>query len=137
MRRQRPPLPSEIEDVRDRVEIWRKTRRKRSPMPEPLWEAAVALARKHGVYAIARDLQVNYKSLKSKTAQASGEGRGAESRQGGFVELSAAQLLGGSSPPGPVVEITDGDGAHLTIHLRGQDDLDVPGVVDAFWRRQA
>ena len=38
--------PSSIQSrsVRARIERWRATRAKRSPMPEPLWDAAVELA---------------------------------------------------------------------------------------------
>ncbi len=58
--RQRASLPSAIEEVRDRIEHWRKTRQKRSPMPEQLWDAAIPLARTHGIYAVAKALRVNY-----------------------------------------------------------------------------
>ncbi len=138
MRRgQQPSLAVDIEEVRERVEHWRKTRRKRSPMPQELWEAAASLAGRHGVYPIARALRVNYESLKKRVGRATGDGREAEVRTGGFVELSAEQLFGAGAPPGPVVELADGHGAQVTIRLSGRESLDVVALVDTFWRRPA
>ena len=45
--RRQPPLPPEIIEAERRVERWRRTREKRSPMPEELWGQAVELAREH------------------------------------------------------------------------------------------
>jgi hypothetical protein len=38
-------------------------------MPPALWDAAVSLARTHGVYAIARVLRVSYGTLKQRVEQ--------------------------------------------------------------------
>ena len=60
-----------MQQVRARIERWRQTRAKRSPMPEALWEAAVELARSEGLHPVARGLQVSYQSLKARVAAAS------------------------------------------------------------------
>lgn len=132
-------FPIEIEEIRAGIEAWRKTRLKRSPMPAELWEAAVSFSRTHGVSPIARALGVGYKSLKMKTdsgngvlAPVPGVPEGRESPPGGFVELRATDIFGTSPSPGPVVELIEGDGAQLTIHLIGDGGLDVPGLVRAF-----
>ena len=52
-----------LEDVRERLESWRRTRTTRG-IPEVLWRSAVRLARRAGVYAVARGLGLNYDSLK-------------------------------------------------------------------------
>lgn len=135
-RRQRAPLGAEVEQLRNRVEEWRRTRRKLSPMPEELWQAAAALAREHGLNPIAQALRLDYYSLKERTGQAGGTGRDIMVRPGGFVELSAAELLGASAPSELVVELADGDGAHLRIRLTGGAPLDVVALVEAFWRRR-
>ena len=40
-------VPVEMEQARQELERWRSTRPHRSPIPEPLWEAAVKLARQY------------------------------------------------------------------------------------------
>lgn len=135
-RRRRPPLGAEVEEVRDRIEGWRRTRLKRSPMPEALWEAAAQLARKHGLHPIARALGVNYQSLKRWVGRAPGGGRQVELSSAGFLELRMAELLGPAAAPGPVVELADGEGRQLVIRLTAGDPLDVVALVEAFWRRR-
>jgi hypothetical protein len=53
-----------LEEARQRVNGWRETRPKLEPMPQELWDAAVALAGEHGVYRVARALRVDYGKLK-------------------------------------------------------------------------
>ncbi len=65
------PSSTQPRSVRARIERWRATRTKRSPMPEPLWDAAVELAQAEGIYPIARALAVNYQTLKCRVAMAS------------------------------------------------------------------
>jgi hypothetical protein len=52
-RRRGSPLSSaQVKEVGQQVAHWRRTRRKRSPMPPALWNAAVSLARTHGVCTV-------------------------------------------------------------------------------------
>ena len=60
----RTSLPAEISEVRARVERWRGEREGWSRMPGDLWEAAVELARSHGVSLVSRELRLDYTSLK-------------------------------------------------------------------------
>ena len=140
MKRKQGRSPSaNIEKVRARVEHWRKTRHKRSPMPEDVWEAAASLARIHGVYRIARDLRLNYENLKKRVGQALRGSRDQKKRSGGFVELGAAQLLASSRPSASQrteVELSDGDGSRLTVRLADGEALDVLGLAETFWSRR-
>ena len=47
-----------LTQLRGRIERWRCTRAKRSPMPAELWTAATELAQELGVYRVARELRV-------------------------------------------------------------------------------
>ncbi len=124
-----------MQQVRARIERWRQTRAKRSPMPEALWDAAVELAGSEGLYAVARGLQVNYQSLKARVADASVTSRRATARPQGFVELSAPLPLGAPPPVGPVVEFSDGQGAKLTIRLPAEGGVDVERLAVCWLRR--
>ena len=126
-----------VEQVRRRIEQWRKTRSKRGPMPEPLWEAAVELAREQGVYATSQCLRVNYDSLRTRLQRRaptrSAGGKGSTT----FVELAPPFPLGGSLAAGTVLELTGTKGRKLTLRLPGVDGLDVAGLVRALWGRRA
>ena len=79
----------------------------------------------------------NYESLKGRLQLAAATRCDGEARPGGFVELSAAQLMGAGGHPAAVVELSAVDGARLTIRLGGSDGLDVMGLADSFWSRRA
>jgi hypothetical protein len=123
-----------VEAVRRRIEQWRRVRERRSPMPAPLWAAAVTLAAEHGVYPIARALRLNYPTLQARVAQ-----RAAACRDvvgpAGFVALEGPPLLRAATPAGSVVELADTDGATLVIRVADREALDVLRLADAFWRR--
>ena len=126
-----------MEQVRQRIEHWRETREKRGRMPERLWAAAVALARKHGVYATAQGLRVNYDSLRARVGARRSKRRAPKARGAAFVELGPALPLSPTSPTGPVVELTGADGQKLTLRLASTEELDLPGLVREFWSRGA
>ena len=118
--------------VRARIERWRATRAKRSPMPEPLWDAAVELAQAEGIYPIARALAVNYQTLKCRVAMAS---NGNSRTPAGFVELTPMPANGSVSRGELVLELSSGDGATLTIRLPSEREFDVERLAEAFLRR--
>ena len=134
----RTALPVGVKLLRKRIDYWRRTRDRRTPMPAELWDEAVALAWSGRAYAVAHALGVNFEGLRRRMAEAGPGGRG-EAAPGAFVEVSGAQILGaaGAGAPGPVVELSDGGGARLTVRLAAGTDLDVAGVVAAFGRREA
>jgi hypothetical protein len=124
-----------VRRVRAQIEKWRQTRKKRSPMPEPLWDAAVELAQSDGVHPIARALRLNYQTLKCRVAIASSATRPGTGAPRGFVELSSPLPIAPLSPSGPVLELSDGNGAKLTIRLPAERELDVDRLAKAFLHR--
>lgn len=143
MGRNKSRLPeARVKPIRRQIEHWRQKRAKRSPMPEPLWRAAVGLAREYGVYAAAQALQLSYDSLRRRAEAVGGARRRRRDRGPGpeplatFVELPAALS---SPPPGPgglVVEVVGACGQRLTVRLRG-GEFDVAELIRACWRGQA
>jgi len=106
-------------------------------MPEKLWEAAVALAQMSGVYPVASALKINYENLKKRVSQSQKKRHNAAARSTGFIELDGTQLIGSPGSKGTVVELSRADGAKLTVRLPVGEDLDLPGLVEAFWRFSA
>jgi len=128
-------LPAGVAAVRRRIEHWRETREKRSPMPQDLWDAAVSVARAHGVWSVGQALHVNYGSLKARVARAEEDEAAGPGLSGCFVEVDAAQLVGPSVAPVTVMELSAADGAKLALRVEGGEGLDVQGLIDSFWRR--
>ncbi len=54
-------------------------------MPESLWQAAVELARQHGVYSVAQPLRLDYMGLKKRLGEPSSHRR--KTPRAAFVEL--------------------------------------------------
>jgi hypothetical protein len=127
----------DIERVRRRIEQWRRTRAKKTRMPDELWAAAVGLARDHGIYAVARGLRVSYDSLKSRLKGRPPQSRAPKSAPAAaFVDLGPA-LPFATGPAGATLELTDSSGAKLAVRLAAGDTIDLPGLARDFWRRRA
>lgn len=138
MRGRRGKPVAETMKVREDIDRWRRTRKKRARMPEELWTAAAGLARVHGVYRISQDLEIRYDTLKtrltqfetasqlrpSKRTKASKSMREPATK---FVEIRPP-----SATTGVVVEVQDAAGAKLTIRLGAEAALDVGAIVRAF-----
>ena len=67
--KKRGALPSRLKDLRRRFERWRRTRKVRTRIPEPLWAAAVRLAGRYGIHRTAKVLRVDYYALKKRVEQ--------------------------------------------------------------------
>jgi len=65
-----PVVPVKMEQARQQLESWRRTRPHRSRIPERIWAAAVELARQHGIYSTARTLRLDHTRLKARLESA-------------------------------------------------------------------
>ena len=59
-----PPIPEPIAQLQRQLEQFRSTQPPRTKLPDALWQAAVDLARQHGVYPVAHPLKLDYMGLK-------------------------------------------------------------------------
>ena len=118
-----------LTQLRGRIERWRCTRAKRSPMPAELWTAATELARGLGVNRVARELRIGYDSLKDRLG-ADGE-RGREAAAA-FVAVDGAALFVPAPATGHAeVEVSDASGLKVVIRLAAGQAVDVAAVVAA------
>ena len=121
-----------LSQLRRRIERWRWSRTKRSPMPPELWMAATELARELGACRVARELGVGYGSLKDRMGAPGETGRGEAEA---FVELDGATLF--SAAPAPErseVELSDASGSKMVIRLAADQAVDVGALLAAFRR---
>jgi hypothetical protein len=66
MNRKVVPIPEAIAQLQRQLEQFRSTQSGRGKIPEPLWQAATELARRHGVHAVAQPLRLDYMRLKQR-----------------------------------------------------------------------
>jgi hypothetical protein len=125
--RKRGPVPAELERARSRFDAWRRTRKPKSRIPEPLWALAVKLVSAHGLHRTAATLKLDYYSLQKRVATAAG--RTAASRPT-FIELPTAVATAREC----VLEFEEDDGARLRVHLTGYDAADIVAVGCRLWK---
>ena len=59
-RRSTAPISEAIAQLQRQFDQFRSTQPRRTKLPEPLWQAAVELAREHGIYSVAHPLRLDY-----------------------------------------------------------------------------
>ena len=82
-----PPIPEAIVQLQQQLEQFRSTQPPRTKLPESLWQAAVELARQHGVYSVAHPLRLDYMGLKNRLGGVAVRRR--KKTKPTFVELTA------------------------------------------------
>ena len=60
------PIPEPIVQLQRRLDQFRSAQPRRTRLRESLWQAAVDLARQHGVYSVAHPLRLDYMGLKKR-----------------------------------------------------------------------
>jgi len=66
MSRESTPIPEPVAQLQHQLEEFRSNQSGRTKLPESLWQAAVELARQHGVYCVAHPLRLDYTRLKKR-----------------------------------------------------------------------
>ena len=91
MPRESPDIPPKMQKVLRRFERWRSAHTGRLPIPKRLWNAAVKLAREHGVFHTAKALRLEYGKLK-RMVESDGLPIGLDPRQGHRIHRSAVSV---------------------------------------------
>jgi hypothetical protein len=128
MRRQkkRGEVPAPLLQLKRKFTQWRNSRTPGQRIPGPLWKSAARLASEHGLSQTATVLGLDYYSLKRHVDQQS-----AETTSGAaFIELPSAPLLPTSEC---IIELEDGTGASMRIHLKGTELPDLLELGRSFW----
>jgi hypothetical protein len=79
--------PESIAQLQRQLDEFRSTQPRGRKLPESVWQAAVELAREHGVYSVAHPLRLDYMGLKKRLGGVSHRRR--KARKPAFVELIA------------------------------------------------
>ena len=109
-RRSTSPTPEPILHLQRQLEDFRSSQPGRVKLPESLWQAAVELARKYGIYPVAHPLRLDYMGLKKRLGEVRPQ-RGRKAVTPAFIEVVAAQ-------PAAIIEFESARGARMPIHWK-------------------
>lgn len=137
-------IPTPLEKTRQRFERWRQTSPAKSRIPETLWNAAAKMAERYGVARTASVLRLDYYRLKKRLDQKAAQGAEAApaAAKTTFLQLPASgPVLPAADRPASiplvtaecVVELEDGAGAKMRIHLKGAETFDLAALSRSFW----
>jgi hypothetical protein len=127
MTRQLTATPREFQEIHGQFERWRRMRRPGTPIPPPLWAAAVVVARRHGVYRTARALHLESHKLKTLTETPARAQSVPASPS--FVELLAPPSSGSTY----LLEVDGPHGGRLRLQVTGQGLPDVVALSRVVW----
>ena len=122
------PIPEPIVQLQLRLEEFRSTRPHRTKLPEALWQAAVELARQHGVYSVAHPLRLDYTGLKKRLDGIPIPKK--KTTKPAFVELIAAHP---ATVPECVIEFESSIGGKMRMQWKGSAAPDWACLLRA-WR---
>ena len=66
MSREKTAIPDDLLQLSQRLEEWRSANPARTRLPEPIWEAAVEMAQRHGLHCATKALRMDYTRLKKR-----------------------------------------------------------------------
>lgn len=124
-------LKGRIEPLRQQVEEWRKHKGSNEKMPEPLWEAAIELAKVYGVSPVQRILRIDYRGLERRALGINKPALKARSAvRPSFIELPSLPARRAEHQ----VELEDGSGRKLSLKVAAGHLAEVLPLAQAFWR---
>ena len=128
MSHEKTALPDDLLQLSRRLEEWRSANPPRTRLPEPIWEAAVEMAQRHGLHRTTKALRLDYTRLKKRLPVGAQPPRPAPPA---FLEMLA---LPATSSAECVVELETA-GSRLRVSMRGAA-LDWSSLLHA-WRGAA
>ena len=122
------PIPGAIEQLQRRFDEFRSTQPHRTRLPETLWQAAVELARVHGLHPVAQPLRLDYMGLKKRLCEVPVVRKKATGPA--FVELISAHP---ATVADCVIEFESSIGGKMRIQWKGSAAPDWASLLRA-WR---
>jgi hypothetical protein len=121
-------IPEPIAQLQRRFDEFRSTQPHRTKLPETLWQAAVELAREHGLHPVAHPLRLDYMGLKKRLEGVPGPQK--KMAAPAFVELIASHPATISEC---VIEFESSIGSKMRIQWKGSSTPDWASLLRA-WR---
>ncbi|SRR5712692_7670689 len=128
MAREKTAIPDDLLQLSQRLEEWRSANPPRTRLPEPMWDAAVEMAQRHGLHCTTKALRMDYTRLKKRLPASTQPPRPVAPA---FLELLASPKTG---PVECVVEL-ESVGGRMRVSMKGAA-LDWASLLHA-WRGTA
>jgi hypothetical protein len=123
------PIPCAIEQLQRQLDEFRSAQPHRTKLPETLWQAAVELARQHGVHSVAYPLRLDYMGLKKRLGGVPDSPK-KKAATPAFVELITSHPATMSEC---VIEFESSIGSKMRIQWKGSSTPDWASLLRA-WR---
>ena len=130
-RKSAAPIAEAITQLQRQLDQFRSTRPARTKLPEPLWQAAVELARQHGIYAVAHPLRLDYTRLKQRLDGIPSRSR--KPAKPAFVELIGS---GVAALPECVIEFESAGGGKMRVQWKAAVPPDWSSLLRAWHETQ-
>ncbi len=121
-----------LAEVQSKFAAWREKRKNsRSAIPEELWSAAVMLCIENSVHKISRGLRLNHTELKNRVASC-GSSLTCSTMPAAqdFIAINFPRIDDGAAV---IIEMEHRNGNRMTMHFKGQADLDPQAFAKSFW----
>jgi len=122
-------IPEPIAQLQRQLDQFRSAQPHRAKIPEGMWQAAVELARQHGLYAVAHPLRLDYVGLKRRLEGATKVEKKKKGASPRFVELIAAHPAAAEC----LIEFESKSGSKMRIQWKGSGAPDWSSLLRA-WR---
>ena len=119
-------MPVALTKVQAKFATWREQKQGRERIPEALWQAAVRVARKHGVNQVSSVLGLDYSHLKRRTCKKT---KASPISEPVFVEMPGVMTEHDSTC---VVELEKENGTRMRICVRDSATVDWARMKEAF-----
>jgi len=123
---------STLEEIRDQFETWRKTREKRTTIPDVLWEAAVSLCPRYSLCQVSKALRLNYSDLKLRVQASQSFLQSSPVIDPAFIDLGLKNPI---FPAEYTIEMEDQNGAKMRMYFKGEAGLDLLELGKVFWSK--
>jgi len=126
--RKSTPIPEPIAQLQRQLDQFRSTQPRRAKLPESLWQAAVELARQHGLYPVAHPLRLDYMGLKKRLG-------GVSTRRQKAVKPALVELIAPDRAPLEecVIDLESSGGSKMRIQWKTAAPPDWASLLRA-WR---
>ena len=123
---------STLEEIRDQFETWRKTREKRTTIPDVLWEAAISLSPRYSLCQVSKALRLNYSDLKLRVQASQSFLQSSPVIDPAFIDLGLKNPI---FPAECTIEMEDQNGAKMRMYFKGEAGLDLLELGKVFWSK--
>ena len=132
-RKSAAPIPEAIVQLQRQLDQFRSTRPVRTKLPDSLWQAAVDLARQHGIFAVAHPLRLDYTRLKQRVGGTPSQMGEPKRNKPAFVELIGS---GVATLPECTIEFESSNGGKMRIQWKAAVPPDWAGLLRAWHETQ-